>query len=89
VVLTELEEKGFGWDLGYRSSFLREFLLAPIHPSDRLLGPSQWHERQKSGEAANKQTPEPLPSHILPSYKVSLLIFYKLYLTVCLIKKYK
>jgi hypothetical protein len=39
--LAELEERGFGWDLGYRPSSLGEFLLAPIHPpSGRLLGPS-------------------------------------------------
>jgi hypothetical protein len=30
--LIELEEKGFGWDLGYRPSSKKEFLLAPIHP---------------------------------------------------------
>jgi hypothetical protein len=40
--LAELEERGFGWDLGYRPSSLGEFLLAPIHPpSGRLLGPSE------------------------------------------------
>jgi hypothetical protein len=43
--LAELEERGFGWDLGYMPSSLEEFLLALIHPpSGRVLGLSEFFE---------------------------------------------
>jgi hypothetical protein len=52
--LAELEERGFGWDLGYRPSSLGEFLLAPIHPpSGRLLWSFRHSVDQNNDKSCN------------------------------------